>query len=278
MKFVKKLALLATIVVFVFGMTTTVFAGTIHLRLNTNGGTLPSGVSNPYETQYIDDKAYHYNLPEPTKDGYWFVGWVNGVEGEGEYTSDIPITDKEDPQDIYAYWMRDYIIISGDNQTFYTESSDDLVFKCDGDRDDFDFATLGIFTGIEHGLESYNILDDFDSDDYIISEGSTVLTLKNSYLKTLEPGKYKLQFTYTGDPEIDGFIDAYFYVVEGAAPVDPTEDPTLPDDTSTPTDSDAQSTTPKTGDNSNMAVCVGVAMAAAAGVVTVAVFKKKSNA
>ena len=170
MKLVKKLVLLATIGVFVFGMTTTAFAGTIHLRLNTNGGTLPPGVSDIIETEYNGQRAYHYNLPEPTKDGYWFVGWVNGVEGEGEYTSDIPIEDKTEPQDVYAYWMRDYKIISGDNQTFYTESSDDLVLKCDGDRDKFDFAEIGIFTGIEYGVESYNILDDFDSDDYIISE------------------------------------------------------------------------------------------------------------
>ena len=123
---------------------------------------------------------------------------------------------------------------------------------------------------------------DIDRDDYIVTEGSTIVTLKNSYLKSLGPGEYEVQIDFiehTAYGDINGDATAGFTIVEGADPNAPEEDPTLPVEPTAAADSDAsESTTPKTGDNSNMVVYVSAAMAAAAGIVTVVVFKKKSNA
>ena len=126
--------------------------------------------------------------------------------------------------------------------------------------------------------KSWEEIGRLDEDDCSVTEGSTVLTLKNSFLKTLQSGYYRLIASFE-DGVTTGESRIYFTIVEGADPNAPEEDPTLPVEPTAAADSDtSQSTTPKTGDNSNMAVCVSIAMAAAAGVVTVAVFKKKSNA
>lgn len=269
MKLVKKLVLLATIGFFVFGMTSTAFAGEIHLDLDPNGGTFEGKAPGEHieiTTQFIDCFIDSYTLPVPTRDGYWSNGWDSEIVG---------IQDTLTPQFLHADWVKYYDIISGNNQTFYTESSDDLVIIIDGDINNVIEDAISL--DIER--EDYNDrVDSFNDDAYILTEGSTIITLKNSYLKTLLPGKYELYVPfYDGVENVSSF--AHFTVVEGADPNAQEEDPTLPDDTSTPTDSDtSESTTPKTGDNSNMAVCVTTAMAAAAGIVTVVVFKKKTNA
>ena len=268
MKLIKKLMLLATIGVFVFGMTTTVFAGTIYLDLDPNGGTFEGKAPGEHiviETEFIDCFIDSYTLPEPTRDGYWPNGWDSEIVG---------IQDTSTPQFLHADWLKYYDIISGNNQTFYTESSDDLVIKIDGDINNVIEDAISL--DIEKGDYNDRVAS-FNDDAYILTEGSTIITLKNSYLKTLLPGKYELYVPfYDGVENVSSF--AHFTVVEGADPNAQEEDSTLPVEPTVPTDSDAQSTTPKTGDNSNMAVSVGIAMAAAAGIVTVAVFKKKTNA
>jgi len=267
MKLIKKLVLLATIGVFVFGMTTTTFAeNTVNLTLDPGAdGTIKGkakgeSVVIPVEKNTPIDSD---TLPKATRDGYKFEGWDYDFRYGISQDTSVP-----------AEWSRVYNVISGDNQTFYTESSNDLVIRIDGDINYYEYVFLSkqveekVWEGIGY----------LDEDDCSATEGSTVLTLKNSFLKTLQSGYYKLQASFE-DGVTTGDAYAFFTIVEGPDPNAPTQDPTLPDDTTVPVDSDAsESTTPKTGDNSNMAVCVGIAMAAAAGVVTVVVFKKKTNA
>lgn len=74
----------------------------------------------------------------------------------------------------------EYKFISGENAVY---QNTDLVFTLDGD---YDLVDKVLINGIE-----------LDSDDYIIAKGSTVLNLKDEYLKTLDFAKYKLTVTYT---------------------------------------------------------------------------------
>ena len=72
-----------------------------------------------------------------------------------------------------------YRFTSGENAVY---QGDDLVFTLDGDYDLIDKVFVS-------GKE-------LDPNNYIVTGGSTVLTLKNDYLKTLKPGKYELTVTY----------------------------------------------------------------------------------
>jgi len=277
MKLIKKLVLLATIGVFVFGMTTTVFADDppappqkVRLILDPGGGTfegLAPGVCKVMEFDYEQGGVYiepNY-LESPTKEGYEFWAWVEEGKNYG-FNYLFLFSDTT----VYAHWDKIYNVISGENQTFYTESSNDISVTIDGDINNFD----RVLFSKQNEDGSYTPYDEFSDDDYVVTEGSTVVTLKNSFLKTLQPGVYEIYVSF-----VDGAYGVDFTVAEGADPNAPEENPTLPVEPTVAADSDAsESTTPKTGDNSNMAVCVSIAMAAAAGIVTVAVFKKKSNA
>ena len=73
----------------------------------------------------------------------------------------------------------EYKFTSGENSTYENE---DLTFTLDGD---YDLVDKVLVNNIE-----------LDSSNYIIKEGSTVITLKNEYLKTLSAGTYNLTVAY----------------------------------------------------------------------------------
>ena len=79
----------------------------------------------------------------------------------------------------------EYKFISGENAVY---QNTDLVFTLDGDYDLVDKVLI-------NGME-------LDSNDYTIAKGSTVLTLKDEYLKTLDFAKYKLTVTYTNGSSV----------------------------------------------------------------------------
>lgn len=81
---------------------------------------------------------------------------------------------------IYATFKPiEYQFISGEN-AIYQDS--DLVFSLDGEYDLVDKVLINN--------------EELDSSNYTIVEGSTVLTLKNEYLKTLNAGIYELNVAY----------------------------------------------------------------------------------
>ena len=75
-------------------------------------------------------------------------------------------------------------IIAGDNQIYNKASGSDVTITCNGD-----FAK---FTGIK--VDGSVV----DSSNYTAVSGSTVLTLKASYLDTLTAGSHTVTFVYTG--------------------------------------------------------------------------------
>ena len=74
-------------------------------------------------------------------------------------------------------------IIAGDNQIYNKASGSDVTITCNGD-----FAK---FTGIKGDGSGV------DSSNYTAVSGSTVLTLKASYLGTLTDGSHTITFVYT---------------------------------------------------------------------------------
>lgn len=89
-----------------------------------------------------------------------------------------------------------YEITKGDKSTWYQESSKTLSFTADGDYEDF----VGVKINGKELKESY----------YTVKKGSTIVTLKNSYLKKLGEGKYTITIEFE-----DGEATGAFRVREG---------------------------------------------------------------
>ena len=144
-----------------------------------------------------------------------------------------------------------YKIIEGANGTWTQNSDGTLVFRANGD--------FSKFTGVK--VDGTLI----DAKNYTAVSGSTVITLKTDYLKTLSVGTHKLTVVYT-----DGECSTNFEVkqttqTEGDKP-----------DTTTPT-GNKDTTSPQTGDNSNLLLWVALLFVSGAGVIGATVYSKKKR-
>ena len=134
-----------------------------------------------------------------------------------------------------------YTIESGDGQSFTLGDTNDIVIKASGDLDKLTEIKVDGIT--------------LDSSNYTTAEGSTILTLLNSYLNTLSVGNHTVTFVYR-----DGSVDATLKVL--AAQNQSGNNSTTTDDntnvnkttgsatnSNTTTGTTNASNNPKTGDN-----------------------------
>ncbi len=91
-----------------------------------------------------------------------------------------------------------YEITEGAGSSWITNSDEALTFVANGD--------ISKFVGIEVDGEWV------DEENYVVDSGSTVVTLKNEYLKTLSVGEHEITFVYT-----DGECSANFEIKEPGA-------------------------------------------------------------
>lgn len=148
----------------------------------------------------------------------------------------------------------DYKIIEGANGTWMQNSDGTLTFRANGD--------FSKFTGVK--VDGTLI----DAKNYTAVSGSTVITLKADYLKTLSGGTHKITVVYT-----DGECSANFEVKKAASEqTKPTEGDKA--DTTTPTGG-KDTTSPQTGDNSNLALWFAVLFISCSGVITCAVYSRR---
>ena len=141
--------------------------------------------------------------------GYHFVGWYEGVIGSSYFVEDHTTTlissnatyttTVTDTLVIRAVFEADTpsadLTITGDNQTFTLGDSNNITITCSGALNDLTAIKVN---GVE--LEEAN---------RELESGSTVLTLKNSYLNTLSVGTYTVTFEYGANSK-----DATLNVVE----------------------------------------------------------------
>lgn len=128
----------------------------------------------------------------------------------------------------------DYKITEGANGTWTQNSDGTLTIIANGD-----FAK---FTGIK--VDGKLI----DESNYTAFSGSTVVTLKAEYLKTLSAGTHEVTFVYT-----DGECSTNFEVIKN------------------------NTESPQTGDNSNMLLWVALLFISGAGTLVSAVYRKRKN-
>lgn len=170
---------------------------------------------------------------------------INGREVE--YTR---IGDESDTQ---SFWVEtklsmtptaadasNYKIVEGANGTWTQNSDGTLTFRANGD--------FSKFTGVK--VDGTLI----DAKNYTAVSGSTVITLKADYLKTLSGGTHKITVVYT-----DGECSANFEIKKATA------EPSKPEKS------------PQTGDNSNMLLWVAILFISGAGVAGITVYSKRKK-
>ena len=96
----------------------------------------------------------------------------------------------------------EYVILEGENQIHIVSSGEDLTVKTNGDISKFE------------GLKVDGVL--LDASKYRVVSGSTIATLNQDYLDTLEEGKHTLTFVYT-----DGEVSTEFSIAKASTTKSP---------------------------------------------------------
>ena len=153
-----------------------------------------------------------------------------------------------------------YDIIKGDGSEWKEDSNETLSFTANG--------AVSRFLGIEINGKAV------DPKHYEVKAGSTIVTLKQDYLDTLEAGKYTITFLYTNGET------AGFFVVEAAEEetVPPTTDETVPpatEETVPPTTEETEpGTVPKTGDDANVMLWFSLMIVSCAAILVLLNYKR----
>lgn len=213
-------------------------------------------------TTFEAGKTYHYGVYVTAYYGNFSPDAKLKINGQ-----EVKYTRIGDENDTQSFWVEtdltmtptaagasDYKIIEGANGTWTQNSDGTLVFRANGDFDKF--------TGVK--VDGTLI----DAKNYTAVSGSTVITLKADYLKTLSVGTHKLTVVYT-----DGECSANFEVKKVATEqTKPTEGNKT--DTTTPTGG-KDTTSPQTGDNSNLALWFAILFISCGGVIGVTVYSRR---
>lgn len=213
-------------------------------------------------TTFEAGKTYHYGVYVTAYYGNFSPDAKLKINGQ-----EVKYTRIGDENETQSFWVEtdltmtptaadasNYKIVEGANGTWTQNSDGTLTFRANGD--------FSKFTGVK--VDGTLI----DAKNYTAVSGSTVITLKADYLKTLSVGTHKLTVVYT-----DGECSANFEVKKVATEqTKPTEGNKT--DTTTPTGG-KDTTSPQTGDNSNLALWFAILFISCGGVIGVTVYSRR---
>ena len=172
---------------------------------------------------------------------YMLVEGNYGYRGNYSATMTVEVTEIQD--------TAAYEFLEGANAKCTQNSDETLTFRANGD--------FSKFTGVK--------VDDIliDASNYTVASGSTIVTFKADYLKTLSVGTHKLTVVYN-----DGECSTNFEIVKAAS------EQTTP----TPTPGNKINTTsPQTGDNSNLVLWFALLFVSGVGMLGTTVYNKKKQ-
>lgn len=201
---------------------------TYTVTYNANGGEGDSVVNPHYEGMSVTLAANTFTAP----DGYAFKGWNTKADGSGT-----------------AYAAGDTITITGDVTLYAQWVKTNVQYKFTTLFDTF--TGSGARTGTVNGAYAKFVRllidgEELSSSNYTIAEGSTVVTLNESYLKTLENGTYTVTAEYT-----DGSAGTVLTVNVSSTM---TSGNSGTSGTSGKTGTSSTASSARTGDSSNMAL------------------------
>lgn len=222
------------------------------------GGDIYTNKITAFET----GKTYHY--------GVYVTAYTADISPDAKLKingREVEYTRIGDENDTQSFWVEtdlsmtptaagasDYKIIEGANGAWTQNGDGTLTFRANGD--------FSKFTGVK--VDGTLI----DAKNYTAVSGSTVITLKADYLKTLSVGTHKLTVVYT-----NGECSANFEVKKAASEqAKPSEGDKS--DTTTPTGG-KDTTSPQTGDNSNLALWFALMLASILGVGATLLYGRK---
>ena len=197
-------------------------------------------------TTFDKNKKYAYELTfttsaEGSEEG-WFFGSntklkVNGKEVEftrdsGDNEQQFTIKTKITMTPQTSDETPEYKIIENENKSWTQNSDGSITFHIDGD--------ISKFVGIK--VDGSWV----DSENYQTASGSTIVTLKNEYLKTLSADGHEITFVYT-----DGEVSTNFETKKSEEIYKNSEN----NDTE---EFEEYSINPKTGDNSSMLLWISL--------------------
>lgn len=246
------------------------------ITFNANGGSASASTLN------ADASSNKLTaMPTATREGYNFSGWYTAATNGTKVTTNTVFTADTT---VYAHWsthVHNAVYVAAKNPT--TEESGRIGYyycaeceKAFRDSDlkeeipmsatviapltkfqftkgagstysksaggDLSFTTAGTVTRLYYVAVDGNVVD---SSYYSLASGSTVITLKNAYLKTLTVGQHTLTVVYDDNAgNIEGSAQTYF-IVKGTG--------------------STTSSSVKTSDDSNMILWISLAVVSACG-------------
>lgn len=179
----------------------------------------------------VDENGKATKPTDPKMEGYKFDGWFTDKECKHAFSWDTALT--EDIS-LYAKWTGKLEITKGNGGTAHYGSTYEFTLNCSLAQV---YDTFTVYVNSKW----------LDPEKYELSEGSTVVTLKKEYIRSLAAGTYNIEFD-TGIDDL-GSVKGTFKV----------------------------STSPKTGDESDIGlwIAVGCLSAVAAAAIVVYLIRKK---
>ena len=226
-------------------------------ELDSKTGAMSTDFGNFYENKFTTfeaGKTYHYGVYVTTIYGDRYVfgpntklkingEFVNYKRYEGDMSdgsdgtmwviTDLTMTPGK------SGTVSDYNVIEGANSSWVQNTDKTLTFRINGD--------LSKFIGVKVNDEWV------DKENYTADSGSTIVTLKNEYLKTLPIDEHKITFVYT-----DGEVSTNFKV-KGSGEIF------------------ENSGNPKTGDTNNILVWYSLFAVSALAMFGITVYNKKKK-
>lgn len=186
----------------------------------------------------------------------WVIDKPATVEAKGEKHQECTVCGEKGKSEEIAILTPE--IIDGKGQTMVVDAAKDLSFRSS--------APLEFFQKV--------LVDDKEvaAENYVLTEGSTIVTLKASFLKTLGVGEHKLSVVST-----TGTAETNFIVAEAAkpAPGQATTTTTITTTTSKPKKKAGKETLPESGD-SEFAMAGAVFAAGAAALLLAWAMKRRA--